>query len=245
MVAAEILGLAPWEAVLAVVIVFIGSATQASIGIGLGLMAAPTLSLIDPVLAPVPQVLMVLPLTMLMAWRERAHADMRGVPWVLAGRLPGALIGLGLLSIASDRTLDIAIAVLVLAGVAIRASSIQIKRNAGTEVLVGTFAGTASMVASIGGPPMALLFQRERAETIRATLGVVFTVGVVVTIVGRAVSGLVTADDVAVAALLFPAMVAGYLISIPLASRVSEAFVRNGILVVSTVAAAGLIVRAI
>ena len=92
---------------------------------------------------------------------------------------------------------------------------------------------------------MALLFQRERAETIRATLGVVFTVGVVVTIVGRAVSGLITADDVAIAALLFPAMVAGYLISIPLTTRVSERFVRNGILAGSTAAAAGLIVRAI
>ena len=38
--------------------------------------------------------------------------------------------------------------ILVLAGVVIRASSIQIRRNPATELLVGTFAGTASMVAS-------------------------------------------------------------------------------------------------
>jgi uncharacterized membrane protein YfcA len=205
----------------------------------------PLLSLVNPILAPVPQILMVLPLTAIMAWRERAHVDVRGVPWVLAGRIPGAIIGLVLLAAATQRALDVLIAVIVLAGVAIRASSVRITRNHGTELLVGTFAGTASMVASVGGPPMALLYQRERAETIRATLGLVFTVGVMITIAGRALSNRISPDDVRIAALLFPAMLGGYALSIPLTWRVSESAVRRGILIVSAVAAAGLLVRAL
>lgn len=92
---------------------------------------------------------------------------------------------------------------------------------------------------------MALLYQRERAETIRATLGVVFTVGVLITIVGRALSSQISSDDVRIAAMLFPAMVAGYASSIPMTSRVSEDSVRRGILIVSTIAAVGLVVRAL
>ncbi|HSF85144.1 MAG TPA: sulfite exporter TauE/SafE family protein [Acidimicrobiia bacterium] len=233
------------EIAIAVVVTAVAAAAQGVVGIGFAVVSVPLLSLVNPVLSPVPQVLMVLPLTVIMAWRERAHADVRGVPWVLAGRLPGALIGLFLLTAATQRALDVLIASIVLAGVAIRASSIRIARNHATELLVGTFAGTASMVASIGGPPMALLYQRERAETIRATLGVVFTVGVLITIVGRALSSQISSDDVRIAAMLFPAMVAGYASSIPMTSRVSEDSVRRGILIVSTIAAVGLVVRAL
>lgn len=233
------------EVVVAVVITIVAAGAQGVVGIGFAVVSVPILSLVNPALAPVPQVLMVLPLTVIMAWRERAHADVRGVPWVLAGRLPGAIIGLLLLAAATQRTLDVLIAAIVLAGVGIRASSIQIARNHATELLIGAFAGTASMIASIGGPPMALLYQRERAQTIRSTLGVVFTVGVLITIVGRALSNQISADDLTIAAMLFPAMVAGYVLSIPLASRASEGAVRQGILVVSTIAAIGLLVRAL
>ena len=230
---------------MALVVTLVAASAQGIVGLGFAVVSVPLLSLVDPALAPVPQVLMVLPLTLLMAWRERAHADMRGIPWLLVGRLPGAAIGLGLLAVASQRALDVTIAAIVIAGVAIRASQVKVRRTRTTEVFVGTFAGTASMVASIGGPPMALLFQRERAETIRSTLGVVFTIGVGITIAGRAAAGRITGDDIQIATLLFPAMVTGYLVSIPLTSRVSEEFVRTSILVVSAIAALGLLIRAI
>ncbi len=235
----------PLDLTIALVVTALAAVGQGVVGIGFAVVSVPTLTLLNPVLAPVPQVLMVLPLTILMAWRERAHADMRGIPWVLAGRGPGAIIGLALLAVASQRTLDLMIAAIVIAGVAIRAGDVHLERNRVTEFMVGTFAGTASMVASIGGPPMALLFQRERAETIRSTLGVVFTIGIVVTVVGRALAGRISTDDVQIAGLLFPAMLLGYVVSIPLTKRVSEEFIRKGILIVSTIAAVGLLVRAI
>ena len=56
-------------------IVLVGSATQASIGVGLGLIAAPTLSLIDPSFIPGALTLSIPPLVIGMAWRERQHID--------------------------------------------------------------------------------------------------------------------------------------------------------------------------
>ena len=81
-----ILGLQPWQALLAVTIVFIGSATQASIGIGLGLLAAPTLTLIDPGFIPGAIAIAVVPLTIGMTVREFDHVDPELAP---AHRLVG------------------------------------------------------------------------------------------------------------------------------------------------------------
>ena len=56
-----------------------------------GIGSAPTA--IDPQLAPVPQLLMIVPLAVSMAIRERASMDIQGIRWVLLGRVIGALAG--------------------------------------------------------------------------------------------------------------------------------------------------------
>ncbi len=234
-----------WEIVAALAVTLIAAAAQGVVGIGFAVVSVPTLALINPLLSPVPQILMVFPLTLAMAWRERAHVDLKGMPWLLAGRVPGVIIGFALLTVAVPRTLDLMIATMVLAGVAIRAGNIAVRKTHAAEFAVGTFAGTASMVASIGGPPMALLYQDEQAATMRSTLAVVFTIGVALTVSARAFGGLITKNDVQVAAMLLPAMLAGYALSLRVAQRVSDTVVRRGILVVSTVAALGLVLRAV
>ncbi len=235
----------PVQLVVALAVTFLGAVAQGVVGIGFGVLSVPVLSLVDPVLAPVPQLLLALPLTVMMSWRERLHADLRGVTWVLIGRGPGAAAGLLLLAFATQRTLDAVVAAVVLSGVAIRATGVTVTRSPLTDVLVGGFAGTASMVASIGGPPMALLYQDEPGPTIRASLGMVFTIGLLITLVARALSGLITASDVTVALVLLPAMLAGYAASIGIANRVAAPAMRTGILTLSAFAAIGLLVRAL
>lgn len=235
----------PVELLVALAVTFLGAVAQGVVGIGFGVLSVPVLSLVDPVLAPVPQLLMALPLTVMMSWRERIHADLRGVTWVLVGRVPGAVAGLLLLASATQRTLDVVIAAVVLSGVAIRATGATVTRSPATDALVGAFAGTASMVASIGGPPMALLYQDEPGPTIRASLGMVFTIGLLITLAGRALGGLITGTDVTVALVLLPAMLAGYAASVVLADRVPEPAMRAGILTLSAFAAVGLFARAL
>ena len=57
------LGLSIPVALMCIGIVFVGSAIQASIGIGLGMLAAPFLTLVDPSFVPVAIVICVVPLT--------------------------------------------------------------------------------------------------------------------------------------------------------------------------------------
>ncbi len=231
--------------VAAIAVTAFAAAVQGSVGIGFAIISVPILSLIDPSLAPVPQMLVTMFLTIPMAWRERSHIEFDGIAWILAGRVPGALVGLGLLVVATQRTLDLATAALVLVAVVIIASGTHLRRTATTEFAAGVFSGAAALVSSIGGPPLALLYtDEERAGTVRASLAAVFTIGITISIVTRALGGFITANDIRVAVIIFPAVLVGYGLSGSLKERVGRRQLRFAILALSSIAALGLLVRA-
>ena len=229
----------------ALIVTFIAAAIQGVVGMGFAMVSVPILALIHPSLAPVPQLLITLPLTILMAWRERHHIELSGLGWIIGGRIPGAVIGVGLLAVATQQTLDIAIAAVVLGAVAIIASGFHVRRSPVSEFGAGILSGVSGLVASIGGPPLALLYTRDDGPTVRSNLAVIFAIGYVITITTRFVSGNITMTDVRVALILFPALVAGYLVSHRLRNRVSQTLVRNAILLLSSLGAVALIIRAI
>lgn len=235
----------PWSLVAAFVVTAVATTIQGTVGVGFAMLAVPVISLIDPTLAPVPQLLVVLPLTAVMAWRERHAMELTGVGWIIAGRIPGVVIGLALLAVATQTTLDFFIGTVVVFAVIVLAADVQVIRNAATKFAAGVAAGTTGLVASMGGPPLALLYSRGEAATIRSTLAAVFTIGVSISTIVRVVTGNITGTDVQASLILFPAVLVGYAVSIPLTGRMSNALVRYGILTVSGVAGVALIGRAI
>lgn len=237
--------MSPIAWMVALVMTMLAAAVQGVVGLGFALVSVPVLILIDPSLAPVPQLLMTLPLTVVMAWRERQHVRLSGIGWVVAGRIPGAAIGVALLAVATRRTLEVAIAVIVLVAVAVLASGVHLKRNAVTEVGAGVLSGISGLVASVGGPPLALLYSRDEGQVIRSNLAAIFTIGIIITVAARTISGNITWEDARVAAILFPALLVGYLLSLRVKDRVSQPLVRRAILILSTVGAVVLLARAL
>ncbi len=235
----------PTEMVIALIVTFGAAVVQGSIGMGFNILSVPILALVDPLLAPVPQLVVSLPLTLATARRERHEIDLKGLWWILAGRVPGALIGLGLLAIATTRVLDLLVAAFVLAAVAVLATGTVIARSAGIDFVAGVFAGTTGLVASMGGPPLALLFARERGPRLRATLAVVFSVGLALSLVARTAAGEITLDEVAIGAILIAPGAAGFALSGRLLARVEGTTIRVGVLLLSTTAAFALAVRAV
>jgi uncharacterized protein len=231
--------------IIAFVVTAIAAAVQGTVGVGFAMIAVPILSLLDPRLAPVPQILIVLPLTIAMAWGERRSMDLTGVWWIIVGRIPGAVLGVALLAVATRETLDVFIGVVVLLAVAIIGSGFHVRRTRATKFGAGVAAGTTGLVASIGGPPVALIYTSEEAAVIRPTLAAIFTFGVALTVTARLVTGNITTSDVRVAAILLPAIGVGYVASLMLKDRVPARVVRATILIVSAVAGAGLIIRSL
>ena len=156
--------------------------------------------------------------------------------WPLGFAFGGVVIAVGLISYQT---------IVVIGLVVVLATGVRVARTAATEFAAGVGAGTTGLVASMGGPPLALIYSSEEAATIRSTLGAVFTIGVTISVVVRAVTGNVTSTDVQASLLLFPAVVIGYVVSIPLTGRITNSMVRNGILTVSAIAGVALIVRAL
>jgi hypothetical protein len=185
----------------------------------------------------------VTPLVLRMAWRERHAIDVRGVVWIVAGRFPGAALGVLLVGVASAATLDYVIGGIVLFAVAALSTGYDIPRNRFTQLVAGTASGLMSYVSAIGGPALAVIYRDTPGEIMRSSLAAVFSIGLAVTIGTRLGTGQVTWTDIHVALWLLPAIGLGLLLSSGLTGKVEGKRLRAAILVVSTLAAVGLFLR--
>ncbi len=234
-----------WELIVAGVVTAAAAAVQSTVGIGFALVSVPVLALLDARLAPVPQLLLAVPLAVAMAVRERHAMELRGVGWVLAGRLPGAAIGLILLKLASGDALNGVVGSMVLAAVLIVAGKAQVRRTPATQFGAGVASGATGLVAAIGGPPLALLYRDARGPVVRSSLAAIFSVGITLSVVVRAFAGEMSLTDVEVALWLALPLAAGFLAGGRVLLHVDERILRNALLTLSGLAAVALIARSV
>lgn len=229
----------------AFVITFVAATLQSTVGFGFALLSVPLLSLLNPVFAPVPQLIVVLPLTIAMVVREWGSVQPRSTVWIFAGRIPGALLGVVLLKLLASPALDVLMAFMVLIGVSLVVGRATFRRTRWSEFAAGTASGTMAMVSAIGGPPIALLYRNDTGPTVRANLGLVFSIGVCITITVRAVAGEISLSELAIGIALIPAVMMGLRASRGLLSRVEGTGLRNAIVAVAAAAALMLFVRGV
>ena len=239
------LGLDPLAVLLAIGACTFAATIQGTFGFGFAMLAVPLCAMIDPRFAPVPQALLATLLVFPMAWRERQHIEWGGVLWILLGRAPGTLLGLLLLKTASPRTLALILAGCVLSAVLALATGAAIPRNKVTEFIAGAVSSVGSVVSSIGGPPIALLYRGAKGPTLRASLAAVFAVGLIMTLTARGVSGEITLLDLQIAAILAPAILLALWLSGRVAHRVEGPLLSRMVLVLAAIAAVILMIRAV
>jgi hypothetical protein len=232
--------LSPGAWVLASLIILAGCVVQGSIGIGLGLLGAPLLVLIEPRLLPGPLLFCSLILTTLVTYRDWHGVRFADLGWALPGRLLGTAIALLVLRAVSPERVGVFVGVAVLAGVAFTASGLHLPPRPGTLLGAGTLAGFFGTTTSVGGPPMAIIYQREPGPRIRGTLSAFFVVGVLVSLGGLHVVGRYGAPELRLSLLVAPAAVAGFLLSRRSALWVDQGRTRAAVLFAS--AAAGVVV---
>ena len=234
-----------FELIVAFLITAAAAALQGTVGVGFAMVSVPILTLVNSGLTPIPQVLLAFPMTIYMVVRERQHIDLRGAGWVLSGRLPGAIIGVTLLAILAQRTLDGMIAGIVLTAAVAMAAGWSVQQTRRNQVLAGVASGIAGTTSAIGGPPLAFLYQHSSGDRLRSSLAAIFSVGITINVTILAIAGQIHREDVVTAAMLLPALTIGLYSSRWITGRIADATIRRGILIVSALAGAVLAVRTI
>ena len=171
------LGLSLGMAFACVLIVYVGAAVQASIGIGLGMIASPMLLLADPGFVPAAIMLAVLPLTFTIAWVDRQHVAPRDVGFAVIGRIPGTSAGALVVASLSDGVLAVLVAGSVLLAVVASLTGRLFRPTDRALVVAGMASGFAGTTTGVGGPPMALTYQNSDPATMRATISAFFAIG--------------------------------------------------------------------
>ncbi|MDQ0401774.1 sulfite exporter TauE/SafE family protein [Streptomyces sp. NBC_01723] len=233
------MGLTGPEVVLLSVTVGLGALLQVSVGFGLGMIAAPVFALVDPALAPTAVLLLATGVTAAVLVRERGRADLRGCGWALAGRLPGVLAGALLVVALPARHLALLVAAVVLAGATVSVAGYVPRQRRSSVVLAGMASGLMGTATSIGGPPMAMVWQRLGGPELRATMSAFFLAGSLMSLAALTAAGTVGAHALRGAALLTPAAVAGVLLAGPLTRRLN---VRRTRAAATALAVAGAVV---
>lgn len=221
----------------------VGAIVQGSVGLGVGLVATPIVTMLYPSLMPgaILVVALVLPLATLA--QEVGHVDSRGLAWAFGGRLAGTPFGVWLVAAVPTRVLSIVIGVIVLAALAVTARSADVPRNRRTLAAAGVVSGTTGTASGIGGPPIALLYQRESGPRVRATLALYFVGGTLLSLTVLGVAGHLPARQVVAGLLLLPFVFAGFLAAGPLRRYLDAGRLRLALLLVVGTSAVVLIVR--
>jgi uncharacterized protein len=163
--------LEPLTAALAIAIMAIGSAIQASVGIGLALFVVPLLAVVDQSFIPGPVLLAGVILAFMTAYRERAAIDVPALRNSLAGLVIGTIAGAGALRFASGPTLGKTFGVLVLLAVLISVAGYRVTATRRSLMIAGGASGIMGAMVGIHGPAISLVFQNSEPRVARAMLG--------------------------------------------------------------------------
>ena len=235
-----------WQVVLLIGLVMVlGAYVQAVVGLGLGMLGAPVVALVEPSLVPVLTLWLALLISGLNLLGEHEHVDWRSTAWSLPARVPGTVVGAWLIAEFTETQLGVVLAVMVVLAVALSIRTIDVPLNPVSLATAGFVAGATGTATSIGGPPIALLYQRTEPRVARATMSVFFFVGVILSLAGLALTGSLDREPSLLALVMSPGVVLGYVVGRHTRDRIDRGLFRRAVLVVCTLSAVILLVRSI
>lgn len=224
-------------------VVTVAACLQGSIGFGMALVAAPILVLVDPAFVPGPLVASAFVLVSCIAIRDRSHVDFETVRFSMVGNFAGAFSGAFVVAMLDPRGFGILFALLVLLGVGLSAVGLHVRVTRGSALGAGLLGGFMSSTASIGGPPMALVYQHHGAARFRGTLSAYFVFSTVVSVTALAIAGVFGWRELKLAGFLVPGQLLGFALSYPMSRVLSRWSIRPFILGLSALAAVALLAR--
>jgi uncharacterized protein len=223
------------------VIVAVASALQASTGMGMALLAAPLLALIDPALVPGPVLCAVMVLSAVVAWRERDTLDGRMLAPAILGLFVGTAIGTTVLALFVGWHLAQVFAALILGAVLLSLFGMPIRAGRFALLLGGAASGVLGTMAGVHGPPIALVMQHEPPERLRAMLCAFFAIGCAIALLALASIRVFGVAEVGLGLKLLPGVAVGLVFAPVIAARIDRRRARIAVLAISALSALALL----
>lgn len=233
------------DVALAALATLVGAAVQGAIGFGMNLVTVPVLALLVPEALPVSVIVLGLPISVTMALLERHAIDRTGILWIFVGRLPATFVGAAIVAAVSPTSLQVIVGVVLLA---ISVASLRmppIPVNPLSQTVAGAVAGLTGTTAGIGGPPLALLYQRASGPIIRSTLAMSFMFGTFVSLIVLSLSGSATGAQFAFGGGLAPFVVGGVLLGRRAHDLLDRGWMRPAVLAFACLSAVVVLVEAL
>ena len=202
------------EWVIAVTLIFVGAYVQTAVGFGLAVIAAPVLFFVNPAFVPAPVTVCALVLSL------------RGLGAAVIGRIPGSLAGAALLLYMDQNLLSLWIGVSVLFAVIVSMSQLRWHPTQFRMGVAGFLSGFMGTSTSIGGPPMALLWQHQNVALIRANLAAFFVVSCLISLIILAPIGRFGMAEVQLSLPLIPVTLAGFWVARKTMDAISPPHIR-------------------
>lgn len=221
----------------------VGAFVQSSIGFGIAVVSAPLVVVVEPQLMPVSLLVCAVFLPVLQLISGPRQVSWTPLGWSLVARLLATPAGIVIVTATSADAIALIVGVLILVTVGVSVRSVDIRPTRGSMLAAGAISGVSGTAASIGGPFMALALQHEPPHRLRATLAVFFIIGTSVSLVGLAVIGEVSAEQLRAGVTWWPFVLAGHLAAGPVRSRLDGAVLRRFVLGFCVVASLGVIGR--
>lgn len=177
---------------------------------GFGMVAAPLLALIHPLLSPAPIMMVGIVVALWGAWRERGNIATQEIVAGVGGRIIGSSMALSLLLVFSDQnSFYVLFGALILAAVLLTSLGKRVAFTLTNHWMLSTISGLMGTITSVGAPPMAILYQGQRPDKVRPTLNALFFTGCVVGLISLGLAGRLAAMHLVLSAIILPGVLAG------------------------------------
>lgn len=222
-----------------------GALLQGSVGFGLGLISVPLLVLINPVYVPGPVLLAAFFLNLLIFLRERHAIHIKGLHWAVFGRILGAVFGAMILVAIPQKSVSVMFGLMVLIAIGISLVGFHPKMTSKNIFGAGVASGIMGTTSSIGGPPMALIYQRHEGPTVRGTLSGIFIFGTIISLTALTVVGNFGLKEIKATVVLMPGIFLGFLLSNRSTKIFDRGLIRTAVLITSAISGIVVILRSL
>ncbi len=234
-----------FELVAANLVVFLAAVLQAATGVGFAMVAVPLLALISLAWVPAPMLICNIALSVAIMSRGRHHLEHSETPPLVLGLTLGTFAGAGILTLFDDRGLGVLIGAIIITAVFASLFAPQLRLTRGRLLSAAFVGGATGAIAAMHGPPLIILYQRERPDKVRATMAGVFVFGCFLALGSFWFAGLLGWEQIWRGLLLVPGVALGFFVGKALGGRMSVGAVRYAMLGVSGAAGLALFVKSL